>query len=148
MLGVGRWAYSEYSFHNRAKLTHLVQSNERIDLRQLLAQLVRKPLRHTAAHDQFLIWSLAKSALLMRIENRIDRFLLGRIDERARVHDQHVGFLRARCDFHSALQNTPEHDFGVDQVFGATETDHAHFRALHPMTVDETLTRRFASASP
>ena len=30
----------------------------------------------------------------MRIEDRVDRFLLCRIDERAGVDDQHVGLLR------------------------------------------------------
>ena len=134
--------------HNRAKLAHLIESDERIDFRQLRAQFVREPLRHAAAHDQSLMWPLIKSALLMRAENRIDRFLLGRIDERTGVHHQHIGLLCVRRDFHSALQNAAEHDLGVDQILGATETDHAHFGGLHPMIVDEALTRRFASASP
>jgi hypothetical protein len=31
---------------------------------------------------------------------------------------------------HAALEHAPKHDFGVDQIFGAAETDHADFGAL------------------
>src|SRR5579864_708579 len=61
----------------------------------------------------------------MRIENRLDRFLLCRIDERARVYHQHVGVIGGGSDFHSPLQNTAEHNFGIHQILGASEADHA-----------------------
>ena len=65
----------------------------------------------------------------MRFENRADRFFLGRIDKRAGVDDEHVSLLRARCNFHPALQNAAEHDFSIDKIFCATEADHADFGA-------------------
>ena len=64
----------------------------------------------------------------MCIKDCVDRFFLRRIDERARVHHENVGFLGDGRDLHSALQNAAEHDFGIDQIFRAAETDHAHLR--------------------
>ena len=46
------------AFDNRSKFAHLIEPDERIDLRQLLAQLVREALRHAAAHYQLLMRSL------------------------------------------------------------------------------------------
>jgi hypothetical protein len=71
-----------------------------------------------------------EAALLMRIKDCVDRFLLRGIDERAGVNDEHVGFLRDGSDFHPVLQNAPEHDLGVDQVLRATQADHADFGLL------------------
>ena len=53
----------------------------------------RKALRHAAAHDQLLVRPFPQPALLMRLKNRLDRFLLCRIDEGAGVHDQHIGLV-------------------------------------------------------
>ena len=38
----------------------------------------------------------------MRLENRLDRFLFRRIDERAGIHDQHIRLLRVGGDLHAA----------------------------------------------
>jgi hypothetical protein len=66
-----------------------------------------------------------EAALLVRIEDCFDRFLLGRIDEGAGVDDQHICFIRTGGDFHSVLQNASEHDLGIDQIFRASQADHA-----------------------
>jgi hypothetical protein len=66
-----------------------------------------------------------EAALLVRIEDCFDRFLLGRINECAGVHHQHICLIGARGDFHSVLQHASEHDLGIDQIFRATEADHA-----------------------
>ena len=65
----------------------------------------------------------------MRRQNRVDRFFFGRIDEGAGVDDEHVGVVRRRSDFHSALEHASEHDLGVHQIFGAAETNHTDFCA-------------------
>ncbi len=65
----------------------------------------------------------------MRSQDRIDRFFLGRINERARVYDQNVGLVGGRRNFHAALQHASEHELGVHQIFGAAKTDHADFCA-------------------
>ena len=65
----------------------------------------------------------------MRFKNRLDRFFLGRIDERACVDDQNVGILCACGDFHAVLQNASEHDLSIDKILGAAEADHANLCA-------------------
>jgi hypothetical protein len=55
-----------------------------------------------------------EAALLVRIEDGFDRFLLGRINERAGIHHQHIRLIGAGGDFHPVLQSTSEHDLGVD----------------------------------
>jgi hypothetical protein len=65
---------------------------------------------------------------MMRLQNRFDRFFLGRIDERTGVYYQDIGILCARDNFHSTLQNTAEHDLRIDQVLGTAEADHANLR--------------------
>ena len=89
--------------HDRPHLTHLIQADECIDLRKRLAKLRRKTLRHAAAYDQLLTRLFSQSPLLMRIENRIDRFFLCRIDEGAGIDHKHIGFLGNGGDFHSVL---------------------------------------------
>jgi hypothetical protein len=53
------------ALNNRAQLAHLIEPNEGIDLRQLLAQFFGKPLRHTTAHDQSLVRAFSQAALLV-----------------------------------------------------------------------------------
>src|SRR6266571_3326289 len=60
-----------------AKIADLVEPNEHVHLRKQLAQVTREPLRHTTAHDQFLIWPFIQAALLMRLQNCFDGFFLG-----------------------------------------------------------------------
>ena len=61
---------------DRAHLGHLVETDEGVDLGKRLAQFTRKTLRHASAHDQLLARFFPESALLMRIQNRLDRFFL------------------------------------------------------------------------
>ena len=58
--------------HDFAKQRHLIQSDERIDFRHFFSQLTRKPLRHAAAYDEFLIGSVVQPALPVRLQNRLD----------------------------------------------------------------------------
>src|SRR6266404_7705961 len=60
-----------------AEIADLVEPNERVHFRKQSAQIAREPLRHTTAHDQFLIWPFIQAALLMRLENGFDGFFLG-----------------------------------------------------------------------
>ena len=70
----------------------------------------------------------AQSALLMRLEDRVDGFLLRRIDERAGVDDEHIRFFGVGGDLHPVLQDAAEHDLGIDQILRAAEADHADRR--------------------
>jgi hypothetical protein len=67
-----------------------------------------------------------QAALLHSLQDRGDRFLLGRIDESAGIHHQHVGFSSIAGDAHSPFQHAAEHDLRVDQILGTTETNHAN----------------------
>ena len=111
-----------------AGLGDLVQTHEGIDFRQLFGQLGGKALRHAAADDQPLPRPAAREpAVLMRLEDRLDRFLLRGVDERAGVDDEHVGILRGGGDLHAVRAHTAEHDLGIHEIFRATERDHADF---------------------
>ncbi len=122
-----RVAAREDAPNDVASLRHLVQPHERIDFRQLLDQLAGKPLRHAAADDEPLARPALHSTLLMRLEDRFDGFLLRGVNERAGVHDQHVGILRGGGHVHALGAHAAEHDLGVHEVFRAAQRDHADF---------------------
>ena len=105
----------------------LVEADEGVHLGHLAREFLRKTLRHAAADDQFLPGFLAQAALLVRLEDRLDGFLLRGVDERAGVHDEHVGVFRICGDLHAALDHAAKHDLGIDQVLGAAEADDADF---------------------
>lgn len=65
----------------------------------------------------------------MCFQDRFDRLFFCGIDERAGVYHQDVGVVSRGSDLHPALQNASEHDLGIDQIFGASEADHADFSA-------------------
>src|SRR5205814_420227 len=62
---------------------HFTRSKNGIDLRNFRAQLVAIPLGETPRDDE----AAARAVLLVlrHLENGVDRLLLGRVDERARV---------------------------------------------------------------
>src|SRR4029434_883898 len=97
------------------------------------SQFACKPLRHAAADDEFLTGRFVQATLLVRLQNRLDAFLFGGINERTGVDDENVGILRPRSDFHAALQHAAEHNFCIDEVLRAAKTDHAD---LWLITVD------------
>jgi hypothetical protein len=80
------------------------------------------------AHDQLLVLAaLFHAALLVHFEDVADRFLFGRVDERARVDDHHVRFVRIGDNGHPGLVQRADHDLGVDEVLGTTEGNEADF---------------------
>src|SRR6266550_3337259 len=76
-LDVRCWMFSQNRLDNRPQLTDLIQANKCVHFGQRFAQLASEPLRQAAAYDQFLIRSPVQNALIMRLENRFDRFFLG-----------------------------------------------------------------------
>ena len=117
----------EQTLHDFAEFRDLVQADERIYFGDRLPQLVSESLRHATAYDQLLIRALVQSAPLVGFENGFDRFFLRRIDKRAGIDHENVGFVGLGRNLHPALQDASEHDFRVDQIFRATETDHSDF---------------------
>ena len=93
---------------------HLAGAQRRVDLGDLLAQLLVVALGQAARDDQA---PRAPRLLLARhLQDGVDRLLLGAIDERAGVHDDHVRVLRVRDQGMAARLQAPEHHLAVDQV--------------------------------
>ena len=76
-------------------LRHFAGAEHRVDLRNLLLQLVAIALGQAAGDDQ----PPARAVLLVlrHLEDGVDRLLLRRVDERAGVDDEHVGVRRRRA---------------------------------------------------
>ena len=74
-----------------------------------------------AGHDELLRSS--GSLMLCHLKNCVDGFLLCRIDERTRIHNDDVGFIDASGDLGSSLIQKPHHDFAVDQVLRTAKAD-------------------------
>ena len=100
----------------------LIDAHEGVDFGKQVRKFFTETLRQTTGDDEALA-TILSLANFVGFENRVDAFLLRGIDERAGVHDDDV---RSGCvigDLHAAFDEGAEHDFGVDQVFGATERD-------------------------
>lgn len=70
-----------------------------------------------------LLAALFHATVLMDLENVPDRFLLGRVDERARVHDDDIGLFRFGNDRHAGFMQVADHDLAIDEIFRAAERD-------------------------
>ena len=62
-------------------------------------------------------------ALTRLVAQGVDRLLLGHVDERAGVDDEHVGQLGFRGEGHAGFGEVTHHDFGVDEVLRAAKGD-------------------------
>ncbi len=100
---------------------HVAGSEHGVDLRDLRLQLVAIPLAQAPRHHQ----APAGAGLLQlrQLEDRIDRLLLGRIDERARIDDEHLRLGGIGRQHVARLLRQAHHDLGVDEVLGAAEGD-------------------------
>jgi len=102
-------------------LRDFASTQDSINLGNLCAQLLAVPLGQAARHDQ----AAARAVLfvLRQLENRVDRFLFRGIDERAGVHDEHVGASGVARQLVTRFARKPQHHLGVDEVFRAAERD-------------------------
>ncbi len=99
-----------------------------IHFRHILADLVAIALHQAAGHDQ--LARIAGDFVLGHLQDGVDRFLLGFIDERAGVHHQDVRRLGTVRNLRPGPVKQAHHDLAVDQVFGATQAYKANARAL------------------
>ena len=79
---------------------------------------------------------LAVALLLRHLEDRVDRFLLRAVDERAGVHDEHVSVLGVGRDLVSRLLGEAQHHLAVDEVLGAAERDKTNLQFTPTVTTD------------
>jgi hypothetical protein len=84
-----------------------------------LLELFAVSLRETTRDDELLTGRLA----LRVLENDFRRLRFGRIDERARVDNNGVGFLRIGRKFVSSRTEFRDHHLGVDEIFCAAQTN-------------------------
>jgi hypothetical protein len=78
-----------------------------------------------ASRDHQLL-RLASSLVACHFQDRVHRFLLRAIYERAGVDHDDVGVFGAAGQFGSGARKHAHHDFAVDQVLGASETNESH----------------------
>jgi hypothetical protein len=105
-------------------LRHFTGPQHRVNLRNLRHQLATVTLSHATGDDEPL--ALAGLLQLGHLEDGVNRFLLGLVDERAGIDDEDVGILRIAGQLMARLLGEPEHDLGVDEVLRAAEGDHSN----------------------
>ena len=86
-----------------------------VDLGDERLQLLAIALRETSRDDQLLVGLLE----LRLLHDGVGGLGFGRIDERARIHDDGVGLRGIRAELPAGLAELRDHDFGVDEVFRA-----------------------------
>src|SRR5205823_13174201 len=69
--------------------------------------------------------------VLRHLQNRVDRFLLRLVDERAGVDDQDVGLRRILRQLVPRLFRETKHHLGVDEVLRTAEGNKAQFHMLN-----------------
>ena len=124
------------SGHRPHDLLHVARPEHRVDLRDFGPELVSIALGEAAGHNE----PFAGAGLLVprHLENRVDRFLFGRLDERARIDHQHVRVGRIGRDDVSSLLGQSQHHLGVHEVLRAPEgekTDLHGFVIRRPLSV-------------
>ena len=108
---------------SRENLFQFARAHHGIDFGNVLLNLVAEAFDQASGDDEFP--GLAAGLVGGHLKDGVDRFLLGAFDERAGVDDDDVGVLGAAGEFGSGAREQAHHDFAVDEVLGAAETDEA-----------------------
>ena len=102
-------------------------AEKEIDLGQRLDQLVLVALHHAA--DATTAWQRPVVLQPSRLDDRVDRLLLRRVDEAARVDDDHLGLGEVVGVLGAAIGELREVALGVDGVLVAAEGDESDLHA-------------------
>ena len=103
----------------------LAGAEDRIDFGNLRPQFLAVALGKAAGDHQPA--RPAVRLVLGHLEDGVDRLLLGRVDERTRVHHQHVGLGGLARDLVPGTFGKPQHHLGIDEVLGAAEGNQSNF---------------------
>src|SRR4030095_2570441 len=82
---------------------------------------------------------------LRQLEDRVDRFLAGAVDEGARVDDDALGVLGRRRERKAGLGQHAEHELGIDLVLRAAERRQMDLHGWERYTVQARRARRCES---
>ena len=121
--GSGRLEFATLAM--RHDLFQFVRPQHGVDFRNLIPQLVSVALDQTTGNHQP---PRPPGLLVLRhLENRVDRFLLRRIDKAARIHDQRFGISRIARKLMPARFKDAHHHLAIDEVLRATQTNETNF---------------------
>ena len=104
-----------------------------VDFGDVLADFVAVALDEAAGYDEALGAASVGDLVLDHLEDGVDGFLLGGVDEAAGVDDEDVGVFGAGGELGSSAMEQAHHDLGVDEVLGAAERDEAYRGAFCPV---------------
>ena len=108
-------------------LRHFPGPQHGVNLGNLAPELVAIALGQAAGDDE----ARAPAIALLRghLEDGVDRFLLGGIDEGARVDDEHLGVRGVGRNLVAGLAGHAQHHLAVDEVLGTAEAEktYLHF---------------------
>ena len=107
-----------------------VGADEGVDFGQFLADIAAVAFDQAAGDDQFA--GAADFLVLGHLEDGVDRFLLGGVNEAAGVDDEYVGLIGMGGEFVAFGDELPHHDFTIDEVFGTAQTDETDFQDCVP----------------
>jgi len=103
--------------------SQFVGTEDEINLRDFLSDICPVAFGEAPRDDELLAVPVAFH--LRHLEDRVDRFLFGGIDEAAGIDDENVGFLFVESDGVSLPGERSQHHFAVDEIFGASKADKA-----------------------
>ena len=106
---------------------HFRGAEEQVHFRQRLLELALVPLHHAAHRDDGL--AHAGRLVLAGLDDGVERFLLRRVDEPARVDHDHLGLREIVRVLGATIGELGEVPFAVDGILVAAQCDEAEFHA-------------------
>ena len=97
---------------------HFSGADEQIDFRQFGGELVRIALGKASGDNEF--FYLSRFFESRHIEDGLDGFFFSGADKAASIDQDNVSELGLAHHFEIVLVQKPGHDFGIDQVTGAS----------------------------
>ena len=97
-----------------------------VDFRDVGADFIAVALNEAAGDDEALGAAAVGDLVLNHLEDGVDGFLLGGVDEGAGVDDEDVGVFGAGGKLGASAMEQAHHDLGINEVLGAAERDEAY----------------------
>ena len=105
------------TFAKTGDLFQLIGADHGVHFRHVLADVAAEAFDQASGDNQLL--RAAGFLVLGHFENGVYRFLLGRIDEAARVDHDHIGIGRMRGQLVTLCGELAHHHLGIDEILRA-----------------------------